>query len=122
MSEVNDIVNHPSHYTDGPIECYEITKYMDFTTGSMVKYLYRWQNKENPETDLEKALWYAEHLNLEKTSFLVTHVPQIQSGLQLLEDNDWLGLGNIWSELRTGNIKDMIAELELFVCFHKLRT
>ena len=122
MSDINDSVNHPSHYTDGPIECYEITKYMDFTTGNMVKYLYRWQNKENPETDLKKALWYAEHLNLETTSYLVTHISQIQSGLKLLEDVDWMGLGNIWTELRTGNIEYMITELELFVCFHKLRT
>lgn len=115
-----DMINHPSHYTNGPIECYEITKYLDFTTGNMVKYLYRWKLKHTPKTDLSKALWYANHMNRVNTRYTIEHNPKIQEGLRLLEDNNWMELGHIWKELREGHFDQMVIYLEMFVCLvHK---
>lgn len=66
--EQNDDINHPSHYTDGPvcphcgkpIECITITERMSFTIGNAVKYLWRaGKKKDNTYVkDLKKAAWY----------------------------------------------------------------
>jgi hypothetical protein len=53
-------VNHPKHYVNHPsgIECIEITKHMDFLIGNAVKYLWRYESKNKPIEDLEKAIFY----------------------------------------------------------------
>lgn len=38
--EQGDAVNQPSHYTQQPVECIEITQYLNFTLGNAVKYLF----------------------------------------------------------------------------------
>lgn len=60
----NDIVNHPSHYTDGKIEVIDFIedKGLNFHRGNAVKYIAR-AGKKNPEKeieDLQKARWYIE--------------------------------------------------------------
>lgn len=62
MSKVNDVVNHPSHYTDGKIEVYDFIedKGLNFHRGNAVKYIAR-AGKKNPAKeveDLKKAVWY----------------------------------------------------------------
>jgi len=58
----NDIVNHPSHYTDGQIEVIDFIedKQLGFCLGNAVKYISRAGKKDpNKEIeDLEKAIWY----------------------------------------------------------------
>jgi hypothetical protein len=57
----NDAVNHPSHYTQYPVEVIELTRHMSFTRGNAVKYIARAGFKGGPEKeieDLEKAEWY----------------------------------------------------------------
>lgn len=58
-----DPVNHPSHYTSDrfPFECIELTAYMDFCMGNMVKYVWRHLDKGKPVEDLEKARFYLNH-------------------------------------------------------------
>lgn len=56
---------NPGHYKAHPafgIECYELTKFMDFTTGNACKYLWRSGRKGDRLEDLRKAYWYLEHL------------------------------------------------------------
>lgn len=57
-----DKVNNPSHYTKHPsgIECIEITRWMNFNLGNVIKYVWRAGMKETePDLDdLKKALWY----------------------------------------------------------------
>lgn len=58
----NDVVNHPSHYTDGKIEVidYIEDKKLGFCLGNAVKYISR-AGKKYPDKeieDLEKAIWY----------------------------------------------------------------
>ena len=68
-SDEPDMVNSPSHYTQGDIECIdaiaEVVKYLDgmeaMCTGNAIKYLWRWKHK-NGITDLRKAQWYIQRM------------------------------------------------------------
>lgn len=65
----NDMVNHPSHYTQGGIECIDAIKAATVgKTGieavcvaNVVKYLWRYEEKNGLE-DVKKARWYLERL------------------------------------------------------------
>lgn len=66
---MNDKVNHPAHYTAGNIECIEAIKesmthraFMGYCKGNVIKYLWRYENKNNPLEDLKKARWYIEKM------------------------------------------------------------
>jgi len=57
----HDAVNHPSHYTQYPVEVIELTRHMNFCKGNAVKYVARAGYKGGPEKeleDLDKAIWY----------------------------------------------------------------
>ena len=53
---MKDNIN-PQHYRSQPVECIEITQYMDFLLGNAFKYVWRHKEKNGSE-DLKKALWY----------------------------------------------------------------
>lgn len=59
---MNDIINHPSHYTDGKIEVIDFIeeKQLNFHRGNAIKYIARAgkKKKETEIEDLEKAVWY----------------------------------------------------------------
>lgn len=59
-----DIINHPSHYTDGNIEVidYIEDKKFGYHLGNAIKYISRAGKKDpSKETeDLRKAVWYIE--------------------------------------------------------------
>lgn len=65
----DDPVNHPSHYTQGGIECIEaieaacvgLTGDEAYYIGQVIKYIWRWKHK-NGLQDLEKAEWYLSRL------------------------------------------------------------
>jgi Protein of unknwon function (DUF3310) len=67
--EKKDMVNSPSHYTQGSIECIEaiaeVVKDLDgmqaMCTGNAIKYLWRWKHKNGAE-DLKKAVWYIQRM------------------------------------------------------------
>lgn len=59
---MSDMVNHPSHYTDGNIEVIDFIedKKLNYHRGNAVKYICR-AGKKDPEKeveDLQKAVWY----------------------------------------------------------------
>ena len=54
----HDPVNHPSHYTWGPVEAIEITERFGFCLGNVIKYVLRADHKGQPIEDLKKAAWY----------------------------------------------------------------
>jgi len=64
-----DIVNHPSHYTQGKIECIDAIE--ESTKGllgiaavcvaNIIKYIWRYKFKNGTE-DLKKARWYLDKL------------------------------------------------------------
>ena len=63
------MVSHPSHYQSGKYEVIDIidefTKDLSGTeaicTGNAIKYILRWK-KKNGRQDVEKAIWYLQHL------------------------------------------------------------
>lgn len=63
-----DNVNHPSHYTDGGIECIEAIEaqltpeeYRGYLKGNVAKYVWREKHKGGTES-LQKAQWYLTRL------------------------------------------------------------
>lgn len=62
VDKTEDVVNHPSHYTDGKIEVIEFIedKKLGFCLGNAIKYIARAgkKNKDKEVEDLEKAIWY----------------------------------------------------------------
>jgi hypothetical protein len=72
---IKDNVNHPSHYTQGAIECIDAIKEATkglfgieaVCTANIIKYVWRWKFKNGIE-DLRKADWYLQRLIKEATS------------------------------------------------------
>lgn len=67
---VRDMVNHPSHYTNGEIECIEAIKasmskdeFLGYLKGNAMKYVWRYRLKGKPREDLEKANFYLNRLH-----------------------------------------------------------
>lgn len=68
LETANDTVNHPSHYTQGGIECIDAMRacmtedgFRDYCKGNILKYIWRYRDKNGVE-DLKKAQWYLNKL------------------------------------------------------------
>lgn len=69
MNTDKEMVNHPSHYTSGKVECIDaiesatgdLTGIEAVCTANIIKYVWRWKLKNGVE-DLEKASWYLNKL------------------------------------------------------------
>ena len=64
MDAQHDPVNHPSHYTDGEIECIDalesalgVEGFRGYCIGNAMKYLWRYRDKGGLQ-DLSKSEWY----------------------------------------------------------------
>ena len=64
----DDLVNHPSHYVDGGIECIEAIEaeltaeeYRGYMKGNIAKYIWRERLKGGTQS-LKKAQWYLDRL------------------------------------------------------------
>lgn len=64
VEPTNDAVQHPSHYTQGGIECIDAIRasmtadgFCDYCKGNIIKYIWRWRDKGGVE-DLRKASVY----------------------------------------------------------------
>lgn len=65
-----DMVNSPSHYKTGKIECIEAMEamltpdeFVGYLRGNAFKYLWRFRNKGKAKEDLDKANWYLNRLS-----------------------------------------------------------
>ena len=70
----NHDVEHPDHYTQNDIECIDaieasmtLQEFKAYLKGNCIKYLWRYEKKENPKKDLQKARWCLNRL-IENTS------------------------------------------------------
>ena len=69
MNPKTDIVNHPSHYTSGAIECIDaieaavegLEPQEAICVANVLKYVWRFKRK-NGKQDLLKAKWYLDRL------------------------------------------------------------
>ena len=65
---VVDMVNSPPHYNQTGIECIHAisaatdTGFKYYLQGNIMKYLWRFDYKEKPLEDLQKAKWYLDRL------------------------------------------------------------
>lgn len=64
VKPTNDAVQHPSHYTQGGVECIDAIRasmtadgFCDYCKGNIIKYIWRWRDKGGVE-DLRKASVY----------------------------------------------------------------
>jgi len=64
-----DVVNNPSHYASGGIECIDAIQesmseiaFKGYLKGNIQKYLWRYEMKGKPAEDLKKAQWYLNRL------------------------------------------------------------
>ena len=53
-----DLVEHPPHYKQHPVECIEVTRHFNFNLGNAIKYIWRCDHKGKKIEDLKKAIWY----------------------------------------------------------------
>ena len=68
MPSEEDNINHPSHYTQGTVECIDAIEssmtpeeFRGYLKGCQMKYIWRYQHKGGME-DLKKARWYLDRL------------------------------------------------------------
>jgi hypothetical protein len=69
MKPTTDMVNHPSHYTSGAIECIDaieaavegLEPQEAICVANVLKYVWRFKRK-NGQQDLLKAKWYLDRL------------------------------------------------------------
>jgi hypothetical protein len=68
-AEEEDMVNKPSHYNTGEIECIEAieasmssVEFRGYLKGTCMKYQWRYTYKGKPVQDLQKAGWYLNKL------------------------------------------------------------
>ncbi|QHJ82638.1 MAG: hypothetical protein [Caudoviricetes sp.] len=72
IKPITDPINHPTHYTQGKVECIDAIEsatvgkngFEAYCVGNVIKYLWRYEKKGGKES-VEKAKWYLEKL-LEK--------------------------------------------------------
>lgn len=55
-----DMINHPNHYTHGPIEVIEVIEgfKLNYHLGTVIKYLLRAGHKNDALEDIKKARWF----------------------------------------------------------------
>mgnify|MGYP000268077504 CR=1 FL=1 len=68
-TELSDDVNHPPHYNQYGIECIDSIRasmsqeaFRGYLKGNVEKYLWRYNYKNKPLEDLQKAEWYLNKL------------------------------------------------------------
>lgn len=62
QQEKDDVISHPSHYTQGKIEVIDFIEdqKLNYHLGNCVKYICRcfWKHPDKPSEDLKKCRWY----------------------------------------------------------------
>lgn len=68
-ANVKEHVNHPQHYLQGGIECFDVIKafygddaFENFCAGNILKYAMRYKHKGQALDDLKKIRFYAEQI------------------------------------------------------------
>lgn len=64
-----EMVNHPDHYNQGGIECFDVIKafygqdaFEGFCAGNILKYAMRYKHKGQALEDLKKIRFYSEQI------------------------------------------------------------
>lgn len=80
FTDDDDVVNHPSHYTNGGIETIDFIQakltpeeFVGYCRGNALKYVSRAGHKDVTEQEVGKAIWYLERW---LDSLRRTHTPK----------------------------------------------
>ena len=100
---MDNMVNHPSHYTQGGIECIDAIEsaltglegFEAYLTGNILKYIWRWKSKNGVE-DLKKARWYLDMLIREVEPSEVAEGPETPAIGRKVEAGNSGGGQGIW--------------------------
>lgn len=116
---MEDLVNHPKHYTSHPsgVECIELTEYMPFCLGNATKYLWRAGLKTGTaeSLDVAKAIWYLDRQLLTMGSTLDRRVCLPRASSQgFLRLSRWF-LGGDSLEV-SANLASVGVLFDLFTC------
>tara|TARA_B110000858_G_scaffold163666_1_gene189369 strand:- start:1758 stop:1991 length:234 start_codon:yes stop_codon:yes gene_type:complete len=67
--ETEDLINSPSHYRKGGVECIDAIKaalskeeFKGYLKAAAIKYIWRENHKESNIQDLKKSVWYLNRL------------------------------------------------------------
>ena len=67
--KLEDVVNNPSHYNTGSVECIDAIEesmsaeaFQGYLKGNTLKYLWRYSYKGKPLQNIQKAEWYLNRL------------------------------------------------------------
>ena len=132
MTNKVDMVSHPPHYAANAsgLEVIEVTEKMNFNLGNAYKYVARFEKKNNPVEDLEKAKWY---LNREFERGLSADVSKVSDGPDANAlafahacDNEWqsIALENIAIFAAGGGkmrYKTAVAYIEVLIVIEKAK-
>ena len=130
---MNDVVNHPSHYTDGKIEVISFIedKGLNFHRGNAVKYIAR-AGKKDPEKeveDLRKAVWYlnreitrltGENPNAALISEVIEQVERVVDKARL--DNEFDNTEGKWFIQEGDFMVDLNDEIDVVRRKYKVKT
>ena len=113
-----DNVNHPSHYTQGGIECIEAIKaslgmdgFCDYCKGNVIKYLWRWRDKGGVE-DIQKAQVYLGWM-LDSAKAMGWEEEQPSSSIARLDDGGvYCACGNCGLAFTLGEIPPIEFDIE----------
>lgn len=86
----HDPVNHPSHYAAnkiGGLECIEVTRHFDFSSGNCIKYVWRAGFKIDDMEDLAKAEFYLND-SIEHRPLVGYTAKEVADRLDSIEDLD----------------------------------
>ena len=96
MRRMSDPFN-PTHYKEGDIECIdaikssmEPTNFHAYLKGSIIKYLWRYDKKNDPDICLGKAQWFMMDSNVKNRGFVKTSSACYEwVGERLNKQSDW---------------------------------
>ncbi len=108
---MSDPIHNPAHYTAYPVQPIEITRYLGFCLGNVVKYALRAPYKGGAE-DINKALKYLEWEE-ERPQALLTHAAYLAAFEKLEQLSDFLHgrPSTPWEEIVTEAQADFLDTL-----------
>lgn len=123
---MDDMVNHPAHYTYGGREVIDIMQdemthdeFLGYCRGNAIKYLMRRNHKANAVEDIKKAFWYAsKYLEVENITPNADFMPFPGLSLEALESSTRKTL----MEVSTINALDCLFKDNIESAWRNLKT
>lgn len=105
-TRMTDNVHHPSHY-DGPFECLELARLYSFDIGNVIKYVWRWKQKDTPLENLEKALEYLDDAIAHGERMPVHVMDEVGLKYERLQHEPDIGWPRFWMFAQSGMLPEM---------------